>query len=63
MVLAVNSNFQYPNMLISTVIEGARKQRYFQVHLPSLSNSEEKNDTIVTFFESLVFNNLIPKNK
>jgi len=63
MVLAVNSNFQYPNMLISTVIEGARKQRYFQEHLPSLSNSEEKNDTIVTFFESLVFNNLIPKNK
>ncbi len=58
MVLDVNPTFKYPNMLVSTVIEGTRKQRYFQEHIPALSNLDDNEDCIVTFFESLVLNSL-----
>jgi len=57
-VLEVNPNFCYPNMLVSTVIEGARKQRYFQEHIPALSNCDANNDSISAFFENLTFNSL-----
>lgn len=58
MVLEVDPNFSYPNMLVSTVIEGTRKQRYFQEHLPALSNQEKQKDSITAFFEALTFNSL-----
>lgn len=55
MVLEINSNFKFPHMLISTVIEGAHQQRYFSKHLPSLTNVEKGKDNIVTFYKDLVF--------
>ncbi len=61
MALEVNPNFLYPNMLASTVIESSRKQRYFQEHIPTLSNIEEGKDSIISFFETLTFNSLNPK--
>jgi AcrR family transcriptional regulator len=36
LVLEINPTFEYPHMLVSTVIEGAHHQRYFSKHLPSL---------------------------
>lgn len=54
-ILAINPNYKYPNMLISTVIEGAHHQRFFQDHLPQLSNHYENEDSVITFYTDLVF--------
>jgi len=55
MVTDINSNFEFPHMLVSTVIEGAHQQRYFSKHLPSLTDVKEGKDTIVKFYTDLVF--------
>jgi AcrR family transcriptional regulator len=55
LVLAINPDFEYPNMLISTVIEGAHQQRYFGEHLPSLTNVRNGNKDISNFFIQMVF--------
>ncbi|MBU2019712.1 MAG: TetR/AcrR family transcriptional regulator [Bacteroidetes bacterium] len=53
-VLEINKDFQYPHMLISTVIEGANHQRFFAKHLPRLTDVVEGKDTVVSFFQELV---------
>lgn len=53
-VLEVNPNFEFPHMLISTVIEGALHQRYFSQHLPSLTDVSEGKNNIVRFYTDLV---------
>ncbi|MEM6686023.1 MAG: TetR/AcrR family transcriptional regulator [Bacteroidota bacterium] len=55
MVTEINPDFEYPNMLISTVIEGAHQQRYFSIHLPSLTDVTVGKDSIVKFYSDLVF--------
>ena len=55
LVLAINPDFEYPNMLISTVIEGAHQQRYFGEHLPSLTNVRDGTKDISNFFIQMVF--------
>lgn len=54
-VIEINPNFEFPHMLISTVIEGAHQQRYFSEHIPSLTDVEEGKDNIVRFYTDLVF--------
>ena len=54
-VLEINSTYEFPHMLISTIIEGAHQQRYFSEHLPSLTDVKEGNDTVVNFYTNLVF--------
>ncbi|MBC8756744.1 helix-turn-helix transcriptional regulator [Kordia sp. YSTF-M3] len=55
MVTDINSDFEFPHMLISTVIEGAHQQRYFSEHLPSLTDVKAGKDTIIKFYTDLVF--------
>lgn len=55
MVTDINPNFEFPHMLVSTVIEGAHQQRYFSKHLPSLTNVKAGKDTIIKFYTDLVF--------
>ena len=55
MVLELNPKFEFPRMLISTVIEGAHQQRYFALHLPMLTDIKEGKDTISDFYNQLVF--------
>jgi AcrR family transcriptional regulator len=57
MVLELNPKFEFPHMLISTVIEGAHHQRYFAEHLPSLTNVavNKDKDNISDFYIQLVF--------
>ena len=57
-VLEINPDFEFPHMLVSTVIEGAHHQRYFSKHLPSLTDVEEGKNNIVRFYSDLV-NNVI----
>ncbi len=54
MVLLVNPNYPYSHMLVSTVIEGAHQQRFFQRHLPSLTDKDSKGDSIVKFYTDIV---------
>lgn len=55
MVLELNPGFEFPHMLISTVIEGAHQQRHFAQHLPSLTDVEQGKDNISEFYNQLVF--------
>lgn len=43
-ILEVNPSYPYPNMLVSTTIEGAHLQRFFAEHLPGLTNCSDKKD-------------------
>ncbi|WP_062055434.1 TetR/AcrR family transcriptional regulator [Aquimarina longa] len=53
-VLEINPKFEFPHMLISTVIEGAHHQRYFSKHLPALTDFEKGKNNIVRFYTDLV---------
>lgn len=59
MVLEINQDFEFPHMLISTVIEGSHQQRYFSKHLPSLTDINEERDNIVKFYTDLVFKAIV----
>ena len=54
-VLEINPEFKYPNMLISTVIEGSHNQRFFAEHLPRLTNQVKGEDAICEFYKKMVF--------
>ncbi len=54
-VLEINPDFEFPHMLISTVIEGSHHQRYFSEHLPSLTDVTKGGNNIVRFYTDLVF--------
>lgn len=54
MVLAVNSTYEFPHMLISTVIEGSHQQRHFSEHLPSLTDTGKGKSPIERFYIDLV---------
>ncbi len=58
-VLEVNPEFEFPHMLISTVIEGAHHQRYFSKHLPSLTDVVEGKNNIVRFYNDLVLKTIL----
>ncbi|ALM20641.1 TetR family transcriptional regulator [Nonlabens sp. MIC269] len=62
MVTEVNPEYKYPNMLVSSVIEGAHNQRYFAEHLPSVTDSIDGEDAILNFYLDMVFNLISKKN-
>ncbi|WP_107039672.1 TetR/AcrR family transcriptional regulator [Brumimicrobium mesophilum] len=54
-ILEINPNYQYPHMLVSTIIEGTHLQRFFIRHLPALTTSNEHGeDNVPQFFTDLV---------
>ena len=53
-VLEINTNYKFPHMLISTVIEGAHQQRYFADHLPSLTDTKKGANSITEFYTNMV---------
>ena len=54
-ILEINPEFKYPNMLVSTVIEGAHHQYFFAQHLPRLTNVIEGEDSVPCFYRDMVF--------
>tara|TARA_X000000950_G_scaffold101682_1_gene128394 strand:- start:426 stop:1103 length:678 start_codon:yes stop_codon:yes gene_type:complete len=54
-LLDINPDFKYPHMLVSTVIEGIHHQQFFSEHLPALTDVEEGQNSILTFYTNLVF--------
>ena len=55
-ILEIKPKFEYPHMLISTVIEGAHQQKFFAEHLPSLTDTKKRENSITNFYTELVFN-------
>jgi AcrR family transcriptional regulator len=53
-ILEINQNYEFPHMLISTIIEGAHQQKYFAEHLPSLTDVNNSKDTISEFYTNMV---------
>ena len=53
-VLEINPDYDYPHMLISTVIEGAHQQKYFAEHLPALTDKTKEQDSISNFYQEMV---------
>ena len=55
-ILEIDPKFEFPHMLISTVIEGAHQQKYFAEHLPTLTDITQEKNAISNFYTQLVFN-------
>lgn len=55
-ILEISPTYQYPHMLVSTIIEGAHQQKYFAEHLPSLTDVTKEKNSITNFYKELVFN-------
>jgi AcrR family transcriptional regulator len=53
-IIEINPNYKYPNMLVSTIIEGTHHQRFFAEHLPRLTNVVEGEDSVTTFYQDLI---------
>ncbi len=54
-VLEIQPDFKYPNMLVTTIIVGSHNQRFFVDHIPGLTNSLSGEDSISEFYKQLVF--------
>lgn len=54
-ILEINPKFKYANMLVSTIIEGSNQQRFFESHLPRLTNKIDGKDSVEEFFMDMVF--------
>lgn len=55
LVREINPKYKYPNMLVSTVIEGIHLQRFYAEHLPKLTNKQKDSLYIQKFFTEMVF--------
>ena len=53
-ILEINPSYEFPNMLISTMIEGSNQQHFFAVHLPRLTNINKKDDLVESFFTETI---------
>lgn len=54
LVLELKSDYKYPHMLVSAVIEGSHSQRFFSEHLPRLTDTIKGEDSIQEFYFDLV---------
>lgn len=51
----INPIYPYPNMLVSSMIEGSNQQRFFAEHLQKLTNVSDDTDSVESFYLDLVF--------
>lgn len=60
-LLEINPNYKYPQMLLSTIIEGAHLQVFFAENLPGLTNKQKDSDYLYKFYLHLVTQSLKSK--
>jgi len=60
-ITEINPQYKYPNMLVSTIIEGAHLQTFFAIHLPRLTNKQKNADYITHFFTQMVLKTISKK--
>ncbi len=51
----VAPTYKFPNMLVTSMIEGSNQQHFFAEHLPKLTNSDVENDFVELFYQELIF--------
>lgn len=57
-------DYLYPHALVSTVVEGVHHQRFFQEHLPRLTEKYDGEDSVKELFVQLVYRTInIEQNK
>jgi AcrR family transcriptional regulator len=54
----INPSYKYPQMLLTTIIEGAHLQVFFAEHLPSLTNKQKSSDYITKFYTNIAFQSI-----
>lgn len=54
-IIEINPRYQYPQMLVTTIIEGAHLQSFFAEHLPRLTNNLNTPNYISDFYTKLAF--------
>jgi AcrR family transcriptional regulator len=54
----INPEYKYPQMLLTTIIEGAHLQVFFAAHLPRLTNKQKSPHYISDFYISLALKSL-----
>ena len=55
MVTALNPNYAYPHMLITTVVEGAHQMRFFADHLPTITDQvADEAHLVESFYRDLI---------
>ena len=57
-ILEYNPKYEFPHMLVSTIIEGAHQQLYFAEHLPALTDVEKGQNNIIRFYTNLIISTL-----
>lgn len=55
LVRAYQPACKYPEMLVSTLLEGSLQQRFFSQHLPEVTNASEQEDAVAVFYTKLFF--------
>ncbi len=64
-ILEINPSYQFPNAIVSTLIETAHQQLFFSEHLPSLTNipniEATKNEDVQAFLEHLLWSSITDK--
>lgn len=58
LVCAYQPNCKYPEMLVTTLLEGSLLQRFFGQHLPEVTNASEQEDAVAVFYTQLIFSYL-----
>ncbi len=53
-IIEINPDYKYPQMLLTTIIEGAHLQVFFGEHLPRLTNRQKSASYITKFYTNLV---------
>lgn len=53
-VKEIAPRYRFPNMLVSSVIEGIHLQKFFAEHLPGLTNKQKNHDYIYKFYIDMV---------
>jgi len=61
-VKEINPDYKYPQMLMTTIIEGAHLQIFFAEHLPRLTNKQKSPNYVTDFYTNLALKSL-KKNK
>jgi AcrR family transcriptional regulator len=49
----INPDYKFPQMLLTTIVEGAHLQSFFGEHLPRLTNKQNTSDYISDFYITL----------
>lgn len=61
-IIQLAPNYPYPQMLITTIIEGAHLQHFFAEHLPRLTNACKEKDTAMEFYFELIDQLILKKH-